>query len=128
MKPYLLKLSGVTALAALSGWIIFQLFFPDHYPRILPLILLMFFAFTLISHTLQVRAAGKSFAQFTKVNMIITISRLFLYTGVIILYLVLNKQNIVSFVATFASLYIIYTILEIREIARILRPAANRDT
>ena len=51
--------------------------------------------------------------------MIFTILRLFVYSAVIIGYLIFNQEEVVSFVAVVVVLYIIYTFVETWELTRL---------
>jgi hypothetical protein len=119
MKPFVIKVIVLTLLLALTGGLLFMYVFPSHYSPVFPYLLLFFFLFTLISHYFQFSRIKASFSSFARAHMVITIVRLFVFSAVIILYLILTRNNIVSFLVVTGVLYIAFTLLETRELTRL---------
>ena len=119
MKSFLLKISAITFLLALAGIILFRFFFENSFTPVLLFLLLFFYLFTIISHAYQSSRVKANFTSFARTHMIFTILRLFVYSAVIIGYLIFNQEEVVSFVAVVVVLYIIYTFVETWELTRL---------
>ncbi len=118
MKSFLKKITATTFLLAFVGGILFTFFFEDSFTPVFLFLLLFFYLFTIISHSYQSLRLKANFASFVRTHMIFTILRLFVYSAVIIVYLIFNQENVISFVAVVVVLYIVYTFLETRELTR----------
>jgi hypothetical protein len=118
MKSFLIRITAITILLALAGGILFTFFFEDSYTPVLLFLLIFFYLFTIISHAYQSSRIKSNFASFMRIHMIFTILRLFVYSAVIIVYLIFNQEKVISFVGVVVVLYIIYTFLETREMTR----------
>jgi len=116
MKSFLLKITAITFLLAIAGGIFFTFFFEESFTPVLLFLLLFFYLFTIVSHAYQSSRIKANFATFVRTHMIFTILRLFVYSAVIIGYLIFNQERVISFVAVTVVLYIIYTFLETREL------------
>ncbi len=119
MKSFLLKITAITFLLAIAGGIFFTFFFEESFTPVLLFLLLFFYLFTIVSHAYQSSRIKANFATFVRTHMIFTILRLFVYSAVIIGYLIFNQEKVISFVAVTVILYIIYTFLETRELTRL---------
>jgi hypothetical protein len=118
MKEFLLKITGTTLILAIVGGIIFHYFFESYYLQIFPFLLLFFYSFTLLTHALQSAQAKNNFSKFARIHMVVTLLRLFVFSAIIILYLIFFREKVASFVVVVAILYIVYTFLETRELTR----------
>jgi hypothetical protein len=68
---------------------------------------------TLITSYILIRESGGRFIRFLNIYMIITIVKLFLYFAVLVVYIMLNKKDLLPFSITFMVLYLLYTIFEV---------------
>jgi O-antigen/teichoic acid export membrane protein len=127
MRKFLLKISALTIFLVIAGWALFQWVFPEWYVPVIPWLVLLFYLYTLISHSVQTKAIGKGFTRFAQVNMIFTIVRLFLFSAVIVVYLIFNRDNVAGFISVTVLLYIIYTLFETRELTRYSRQNSGRS-
>lgn len=119
MNEFLLKITGVTLIIAIIGSILFYSFFSEFYLPVFPYLLLFFYSFTILTHAVQISPAKNSFQKFARIHMIVTLLRLFVFSAVIILYLIFMKEKVASFIVVVVLLYIVYTFLETRELTRI---------
>ena len=118
MKSFLIRITAITVLLGLAGGILFTFFFEDSYTPLLLFLLIFFYLFTIFSHAYQYSRIKSNFASFVRTHMIFTILRLFVYSAVIIAYLIFNQEKVISFVGAVVVLYIIYMFLETRELTR----------
>jgi hypothetical protein len=117
MKRFLLRISFITFMLAAIGAIVFVLFAAEFYMPIFPLLLILLYGFTILSFYIQYNYLKKSFAQFTRVHMITTLLRLFVYSLILVLFLALSGENVASFMVVIATLYIVFSILETKELS-----------
>jgi hypothetical protein len=79
----------------------------------LPFLFIFFIAVTLVSSYILIRSSQKKFIRYLNVYLLTTVIKLFLYIGVMITYIVLNKADILPFSISFFILYLCYTIFEV---------------
>lgn len=126
MKPFIVKLTGITLAIALIGWLIFSLAFPEYYLPILPFLLLFFYLATIGIHAYQLKMAKKDIGKFTRSNMLVTFFKLVLYSVVAVVYIAIKKENAIPFVVCLMLLYLIYTFFEVTEITKITKSVDNK--
>jgi len=79
----------------------------------LPFLIPFFIAVTLINAYLLIRSSQKKFIKYLNVYLLTTVVRLFLYVAVMVIYILLNKPDLIPFSITFFILYLFYTIFEV---------------
>jgi hypothetical protein len=72
-----------------------------------------FLSVTLISVNILIRSARKKFIRYLNVYMLTTLVKLILYIAVMVVYILLNKRDIIPFSISFLILYLFYTIFEV---------------
>lgn len=113
---YLKFLQHLLIYSAILGAIaiIFYLFLPKHFiTPVLPFLFFFFTAITLISYYILLRSLKSKLSRFVNTFLLSTIFKLFLYIGIMILYVLLNRSDAVPFMITFFILYLFYTIFEV---------------
>jgi hypothetical protein len=119
MKEFLLKITGVTSILVIIGGILFHFFLSCYYLNVFPFLLLFFYSFTILTYAVQISPAKSSFSKFSRIHLIITLLRLFVFSAIIILYLIFFRENVASFIVVVVILYIVYTFIETRELTRV---------
>ena len=79
----------------------------------LPFLFIFFIAVTLISAYILIRSSQKKFIKYLNVFLLTTVLKLFLFTAVIITYVLFNKADLIPFTLSFFILYLCYTIFEV---------------
>jgi hypothetical protein len=120
MKPlvlnFLRKLIIFTALLSVVA-VILEVILPKSFiSPTLPFLFLFFPAVTLLSYYILLKAAHKKFIRFLNYFLVTTTVKLFLYIGVLIVYILLNKTDAVPFVLSFFLMYLGYTAFEVIQI------------
>ena len=115
MKKFLIKLLVITLSIAVIGGVVFTVFLPQYYLPILPFLLLFFFVVTLGVHAYQLQLAKKDMGKFTRSTMLVTFLKLVLYSILAVVYLTLNRENVLTFVICLMFLYIVFTYVEVSE-------------
>lgn len=121
LRGFITRAAALTLLLGIAGILIFTIFLKDFYFPLFPFVLLFFFVFTLGTHLLQVRQAQAGFSSFARSHMVITLVRLFVFSAIIVLYLIFAKVNVISFTMVVVLFYIVFTIFEITELTRVTK-------
>jgi len=119
LKRFIAKTTGITALIALVGWLVFSLFLPQYYLPILPYALLFFLVVTILVHAYQLKQAKKDLAKFNRGNMLITFFKLIIYSIFAVVYIAVHPENALIFVICLMLLYLVYSFIEVVELTRI---------
>ena len=126
-RRFLTRILWVTLVVVIAGALVFGFFLPQYYLPALPLLLLFVVLFTWITFTWLVRASEKGIGKFTRTSMMITMLRLVVYGALAVIWLLLFRQKVWSFVISLGLLYLIYTFLEISEVTQILQNKSKKD-
>jgi len=110
---FLTKLLLLTLLAGLLAFILNYLFPQRVITGVFPYMLALFFVVTAIVHYVLLRITTLKPAKFVSYFMLATFLKLMNYMIVVVVYVLIVKQGILSFVINFFVLYIIYTIFEV---------------
>ena len=121
MKPFIVKLSGISIAIALIGWLVFTYFLAGYYLPVMPFLLIFFYGTTIGMHAYQLKVAKKDAGKFTRTIMLVPFLKLMLYSVFAIAYIAIDKDNAIPFVACLMLLYLIFTFVEVRELIRISR-------
>jgi hypothetical protein len=120
MRPYLLKLliftalvAGITALAWL--WVAAAYLSPA-----LPFFPPFFFLITLLVHRSLIGKVGAG-SRFVQQYMIITVAKLLLFMGVLIVYALLNTTDAIAFTVAFLFYYLSFTTFEVVHLMKAAR-------
>jgi len=79
----------------------------------LPWLFVFFIAVTLAGYYFILRSANTKFIRFINSYLLVTVVKLFLFIGVIFLYLLHNRQDAAAFAISFFVLYLCYMIFEV---------------
>ncbi|HKJ78945.1 MAG TPA: hypothetical protein VKA10_05395, partial [Prolixibacteraceae bacterium] len=99
----------------------FSFFIPEYYLPVMPYTLLFFMVVALGVHAWQLRLARKNFAKFAQFSMLITFFKLVIYSVFGVIYIANNRENAVPFVISLMILYLVFTVIEVAELARVTR-------
>ena len=121
MKQFILKVLLITIVLAIGGGIIFSLFLPQYYVPVLPFLLLFFAATTILIYAYQLKMAKKNMAKFASSNMLLSFSKLFLYSLVAIIYFILDTENAIVFVICLMLFYLVFTTFEVVSVLKITK-------
>lgn len=91
----------------------------------LPFIIIFFISTSLLSFYYLIRSAGKRFIKFVNTFLLIIIIKLFIYAGVMIVYVLINRGDAIPFLLGFFILYLCYTIFEAVCIIKYSRPSLS---
>ena len=86
-----------------------------------PFIAGFFFAISLLVHRYLLNKSGGQHTKFVNAFLLTTTVKLLLFLAIIVIYVLLNRDDAVGFIFTFFSYYLIYTSFEIVSILKYLR-------
>jgi hypothetical protein len=84
-----------------------------YYTPALPWLFVFFIGITLTGYYFILRSAKTRFIKFINAYLLVTVVKLFLFIGVIFLYLLNNRQDAAAFAISFFVLYLCYMIFEV---------------
>ena len=84
----------------------------------LPFLLIFFMAVTLLSYYYLQKSALRDPRRFIQSYLGTTVARLMLYLAIIVVYVLLYRQDAVNFLAGFFVLYVIYSVFEVLVLVR----------
>lgn len=89
-------------------------FVPSHFiTPALPWLFTFFIAVTLIGYYFILRSAKSKFIRFINSYLLVTVVKLFVFIGVIFLYLLNNREDAAAFALSFFVLYLCFMIFEV---------------
>jgi len=117
MKPryfdFLKKLLIFTFILAVVGFTV-AYFLPENYVTpTLPFLFAFFLSVTIIVHFILLKVSEKRTTAFINYFMILTFGKLIFYLTIIIIYALLNREDVVPFIISFFILYVFYTAFEV---------------
>lgn len=121
MKTYIFRLGLLSLLLLALTTILFYEIFNPWFNPIFPFIILYFFFFNLIQHSALVKKKEKSPMAFNISFMAWFGIKLFLNLTIIIVFVLLNRAEALSFILYFASCYIFFTLFEVASLVRSMR-------
>ncbi len=121
MKFFLVKSTVLTVIVLILGAILYSTVFNQLYRPILPGVLAFFYILTNLVHAYLLNIAGKSSSRFTSQYMVISFLKMFFYLAVVIVFVIINKEDAKIFLVNFLLLYVVYTIFEVYEISNFVR-------
>lgn len=125
MKSFITKLTALTLAIAVIGWLVFSLFLPEYYLPVFPFLLAFFFMVTLGIHSWQLKIAKKDLGKFARSNMLITFFKLMGYSILAVVYIALDREHALQFVAVLMILYLIFSFFEVKELSKINKEKRN---
>jgi hypothetical protein len=95
---------------------------PSHYiTPALPWLFLFFIAVTLIGYYFILRSGKSKFIRFINSYLLVTVIKLFVFIGVIFLYLLNNRTDAAAFALSFFVLYLCYMIFEVVNLVSVFK-------
>lgn len=86
-----------------------------------PFIAGFFFAISLLVHRFLLKKSGGKHTKFVNAFLLTTTIKLLLFLTIIVIYVLLNRDDAIGFIFTFFTYYLIYTSFEIVSILKYLR-------
>ncbi len=123
-SSYWISIGLLTAILAVAIWIVFGFVIPEMYPRILPFFLAMVVLLTVTGQVLLTRAVRKDPKKFNSWYLVYKSIKMLIIMTFMLVYIMVNRKNGVSFLASVFVIYLTYMIFE----AGALNRAARRES
>jgi len=121
LKKFIVQGFFITLLLAVIGYFLFTVVFNPYYQVILPFVLLFIFLFTTVIHAMLLKTARKKPKKLVNRFLMLTGLKMIIYLFIMIIYLVISKQDSAPFLLTFLIVYLVFTIFEISSILSYLK-------
>ncbi|NOX48657.1 MAG: hypothetical protein GXO89_16945 [Chlorobi bacterium] len=112
---FLKKLLIFTILLALAGYFLTFLLPEKFVSPTLPALFVFFFSATGIVHYILLRISVKRPNSFINYFMLLTFGKLMFYLTIILIYALVKRDEAVSFILSFAVLYLFFTAFEVTQ-------------
>jgi len=94
---------------------------PNFISSVWPFILGFFFAISMLVHRFLLKKSADNQGKFINAFMLSTTIKLVLYLSIILIYVLLNRDDAIGFIFTFFAYYLIFTSFEIYSVLKFLR-------
>jgi len=121
LRKFSLYLLLLTVLITIAGWILFRIYLPDKYFTGFLFVPLLFFITTLALHYYLIKSSQKEIIKFTPRFIGATGIKMMIYFILIIVYLLINRSQAVSFLICFLICYFLYTAFELISVLKYLK-------
>lgn len=113
-RKFFISLSVYSLVLILAGFIAFSHLLPGYTPAIVPFVLicLMYYVITLIVHYILIKSKEKKARSFISDFIATTFIKLLAYLLILVICILLNRENAMVFGITFLILYLFYTVFE----------------
>lgn len=113
LVDFLRKLIIFTMVIAAAGYGVVQFIPSEYVTPTLPYLLVFFFAITILVHYTLLQVSRKRTTQFSNYFMLLTFGKLIFFLSIILVYFLLNREDVLPFAIAFFVLYIFFTIFEV---------------
>ncbi len=117
-QGFIRKTAITTIVVIAAGMLLFTNIPAEYYSPAFPFIIAFFFFATIIVFYYMLKAVEKRPARFVNVFMLTTMLKLMLYLAVMLVYVLLNREDGKPFILAYFVLYVIYTVLEVGSILK----------
>ena len=115
-KGFIGKLLLLTLILGILGAALFLTVLEEYYLPVFPLMLAVFALVTLSFHTALSRTLEKKPGKFSYVFMGLSAAKLFLILILIVIYLLIRRETVISFLAGTFFLYVVFTFFEVKSL------------
>jgi hypothetical protein len=119
VKKFLIKFTIFSLIILGVATVLFISVLKPYYVKAFPLQVLVIGTFTVLSHLQLIKALGKSIQVFTNTFILSITVKLLLYFMFLLVCLLIDSSNALSFVVTFFALYICYTSFEVFQLLNV---------
>jgi hypothetical protein len=105
----------------ITGFFLFITILKEYFSFSFPVLLLVIFLITILFHRYLIRSVGESNRKFPAKFLGATGIKMGLYMILIIIYVILDRENAVPFLLVFMIVYLIFTIFEVVSILDYLK-------
>jgi len=121
LKKFIVLGFFITLLLAVIGYFLFTVVFNPYYQVILPFVLLFVFLFTTVIHAILLKTTRKKPKKLINRFLMLTGLKMMIYLLIMIIYLVISKQDSAPFLITFLIVYLVFSFFETLSILSYLK-------
>ncbi len=107
------------------GALLFLTVFRQYFLVILPVILLFYYASTLILHKYMLRISQNDISRFSFKFMLLSLIKMFIYIIFGVLYIIFDEENAVIFLIVYLVLYVVYAVYEVRSVMNLINESKS---
>lgn len=112
-RRFVVKILIFTLVIFAIATILFHTVFKMWYLAAFPYLLLLIATVTTIGHLLIIKASDQNPQKFTTAYMASVTIKLIVYLSFMLIYLLIDRSQVIPFVCTFITFYTLYTIFEV---------------
>ena len=120
-KNFIWKLLVLTLFVGVAGASLFITVLKEYYLPVFPLMLAVFTLITLFFHITLSRTLERRPEKFSYVFMGLSAAKLFLILILIIVYLIIQRETVIYFLAGTFLLYVVFTFFEVKTLLRLVQ-------
>ena len=121
LKKFISRGIIISLILFISGFFLFITILKEYFSFSFPVLLLVIFFITVLFHRYLIRSVGGSNRKFPAKFLGATGIKMGLYMILIIIYVILDRENAVPFLLVFMIVYLIFTIFEVVSILDYLK-------
>ncbi len=115
-RKFIFKMLIFTAIIFSIASVLFSTILKTHYLSAFPFMILLIAAVTTIGHLWVVKASGQNAMKFTTAFMASVSLKLMVYLFFMLIYLMMDRSQVIPFILTFITLYILFTVFEVIQV------------
>lgn len=112
-RQFIVRILIFTLSIFMIATFLFQTVFKMWYFAAFPYLLLLIATVTTIGHLLIIKASDQNPRKFTTAYMASVTIKLIVYLSSMLIYLLIDRSQVIPFVCTFIAFYVLYTIFEV---------------
>jgi len=120
-RKFVLKISLFTLTIFILSAALFTTVLKTFYLSVFPVQLLLIATVTTMGHLWVIRAADQNPMKFTTAFMASVTLKLLVYLFFMLIYLLIDHSEVISFILTFIALYIAFTIFEVIQVLKFIK-------
>jgi len=113
LKKFIKRGIIISLVLSIAGFFLFITILKEYFSFSFPVLLLVIFLINVLFHRYLIRSAGGSNRKFPVKFLSATGIKMGLYMILIIIYVVLDRENAIPFLFVFMIIYVIFTIFEV---------------
>ena len=115
-RKFIIKIIKFTLIILAIATVLFSTILKSNQLRSYPYLVLLIATVTTISHLWVTKASGQSNIKFSTAFMASTTLKLMVYLFFMLIYLMIDRTHVITFVLTFVALYVVFTVFEVIQI------------
>ena len=120
-RQFIVKILIFTLLIYAIATVLFHTVLTRWYFAPYPYLLLLVATITTIGHLWILKASAQNTRRFTTAYMASVTLKLIAYIAFMLIYLLIDRTQVITFVLTFITLYLTYTIFEVVNVLKFIR-------